>query len=146
MGHGIGLYEELLPKENLVFALKAARLDPKRADEALDRVGINDRTAATPVGQLSAGQQRRVVLASLIARRPRLWLLDEPHASLDEQARTLIAGVIEEAAQGGATVVATSHEPELAVPMADVVVTMGGGVVTSSTLGGRNQDGVTHVA
>ena len=146
MGHGIGLYEELLPKENLTFALRAARLDTNRADDALHRVGINGRIAKTPVGQLSAGQQRRVVLASLIARRPRLWLLDEPHASLDADARLLVGTIINEAANGGATVVATSHEPELAVPMADVVVTMAGGVITDRSPGGRGISGAPDVA
>ena len=146
MGHGIGLYEELLPKENITFALRAARLDTARADKALHQVGIGGRIAKTPVGQLSAGQQRRVVLASLIARRPRLWLLDEPHASLDADARLLIGQVIEEAASGGATVVATSHEPELSVPMADTVVTMAGGVITDRRPGGRSSPGAPHVA
>jgi heme ABC exporter ATP-binding subunit CcmA len=146
MGHGIGLYEELLPKENITFALRAARLDTARADKALHQVGISGRIAKTPVGQLSAGQQRRVVLASLIARRPRLWLLDEPHASLDADARLLIGQVIEEAASGGATVVATSHEPELSVPMADTVVTMAGGVITDRRPGGRSSPGAPHVA
>ncbi len=137
MGHGVGLYEELLPRENLAFMIKAARLDPSGIPEALDRVGIRGRIAVTPVGQLSAGQQRRVVLASLVARRPRLWLLDEPHASLDAQARDLVGSVLEEAAAGGATVVATSHEPDIVIPLADVVVTMAGGVVTERYAGGR---------
>lgn len=137
MGHGVGLYEELLPRENLAFMIKAARLDPSGIPDALDRVGIRGRVAATPVGQLSAGQQRRVVLALLVARRPRLWLLDEPHASLDAQARDLVGSVLEEAAAGGATVVATSHEPDIVIPLADVVVTMAGGVVTERYAGGR---------
>jgi len=133
----VGLYEELLPRENLAFMIKAARLDPSGIPDALDRVGIRGRVAATPVGQLSAGQQRRVVLALLVARRPRLWLLDEPHASLDAQARDLVGSVLEEAAAGGATVVATSHEPDIVIPLADVVVTMAGGVVTERYAGGR---------
>jgi hypothetical protein len=39
--------------------------------------------SGTPVGRLSAGQRRRTALAALVARRPELWLLDEPHAGLD---------------------------------------------------------------
>jgi len=146
MAHGVGLYEELIPRENLDFALRAGGFDPGLADPALERVGITGRTAATPVGQLSAGQQRRVVLASLVARRPKLWLLDEPHASLDEDARALVGSIVNEAAEAGATVVATSHEPELVLPLADVVTTMGGGVVTSRRNGDRHRRGGSDVA
>jgi len=51
----------------------------------------------------------------------------------------------EEAARGGAVVVATSHEPELSVPMADAVVTMAGGAIVECRPGGRSR-GVPDVA
>jgi heme ABC exporter ATP-binding subunit CcmA len=146
MAHGVGLYEELIPRENLDFSLRAGGFDPRLAEPALERVGITGRTALTPVGQLSAGQQRRVVLAYLVARRPKLWLLDEPHASLDEDARTMVGSIMIEAAEGGATVVATSHEPALVLPLADVVATMSGGVVTERTMGHRRSQGGSDVA
>ena len=137
LGHEAGLHDELTPVENLHFALRAARIDPDRALPALERVGLAGRPAATALGRLSAGQRRRVGLALLVARRPQLWLLDEPHASLDEVTRVLVAEVVEEAAIGGAAVVASSHEPALAIPMADSVVTMAGGAVIATTVGGR---------
>ncbi|MEI8051111.1 MAG: heme ABC exporter ATP-binding protein CcmA [Actinomycetes bacterium] len=137
LGHDVGLYDELRPLENLTFALRAGRLDPALAAPALERTGITGRVAETPLGQLSAGQRRRVGLALLIARRPRLWLLDEPHASLDAPTRELVGELVEEAARAGATVVATSHEPELSVPMADLVATMAGGMIARMDLGGR---------
>jgi ATPase subunit of ABC transporter with duplicated ATPase domains len=137
LGHDVGLYDELRPLENLTFALRAGRLDPALAAPALERTGITGRVAETPLGQLSAGQRRRVGLALLIARRPRLWLLDEPHASLDAPTRDLVGELVEEAARAGATVVATSHEPELSVPMADLVATMAGGMIARIDPGGR---------
>ena len=137
LGHDVGLWDDLYPAENLRFALRAARQDPSLATEALERVGISGKTAKTRLGLLSEGQRRRVGLALLIARRPQLWLLDEPHAGLDASTRLLLSELVESAAQGGATVVATSHEPELSVPMADVVLTMRGGAVIEQRLGGR---------
>lgn len=145
LGHDVGLYDDLSPHENLRFALRAARVDPTSSVAALERCGITGRVATTPLGQLSAGQRRRVGLALLTARRPELWLLDEPHASLDAPTRALVGDLVEEAAAGGASVVATSHEPEIAVPMADRVVTMSGGVVINATTGGRVPGG-RHVA
>jgi heme ABC exporter ATP-binding subunit CcmA len=147
LGHDIGLWDDLLPVENLRFALRAARLNPAGAEGALARVGIEGRTASTPLGQLSEGQRRRVGLALLCARRPELWLLDEPHAGLDAATRLIVNELAEVAAAGGATVVATSHEPELSVPMADVVVTMSGGAVIERATGGRPRGrGVSDVA
>jgi heme ABC exporter ATP-binding subunit CcmA len=137
LGHDAGLHDELTALENLRFALRASRLDHARAEGALERVGLGGRPSGTPLGRLSAGQRRRVGLALLVARRPQLWLLDEPHASLDEATRSLVAEVVEEAAVGGAAVVASSHEPELAIPMADLVATMAGGAVVSTAAGGR---------
>jgi len=147
LGHDVGLWDDLYPAENLRFALRASRLDPAEAERALSRVGIEGRTANTRLGQLSEGQRRRVGLALLSARRPRLWLLDEPHAGLDAPTRLLVNELADQAARGGAAVVATSHEPELSVPMADVVVTMAGGAVVNRCAGGRvRQGGVPDVA
>ncbi|MGH8997275.1 MAG: heme ABC exporter ATP-binding protein CcmA, partial [Acidimicrobiales bacterium] len=119
LGHAPGLYDELTGVENVRFAIRAAGGDPKRADPALERVGVTGRLAKTPAGALSAGQRRRVALATLVARAPELWLLDEPHAGLDPSARGLLAELIAEAVAGGSAVVFSSHEPELAAAMAD---------------------------
>lgn len=78
-----------------------------------------------------------MALAALVARAPELWLLDEPHAGLDAAARDLLAELVGEAAAGGAAVLLSSHEPALAVPLADRVVVMAGGQVAEERPGGR---------
>jgi heme ABC exporter ATP-binding subunit CcmA len=137
LGHAAPIYDELSAAENVRFASRALRLPTARADEALARVGLTGRLSSTPAGRLSAGQRRRVALAALIARRPALWLLDEPHAGLDASSRALLGQLVVAAAADGAGVLLSSHEPDLSVPLADRVVSMGGGRVTGEEPGGR---------
>ena len=47
-----------------------------------------------------------MALAALLARRPQLWLLDEPHAGLDAKHRELLDGLLKEVTAAGATVIA----------------------------------------
>ncbi len=137
LGHAAPLYDELSAAENVRFAVRAAHLPAGRVGPALARLGLVGRLARTHVGKLSAGQRRRVALAVLVARDPELWLLDEPHAGLDAGARRLVGELVADAAGRGAAVVLTSHEPDLAVPLADRVVTMAGGQVVAEARGRR---------
>jgi len=137
LGHAAPLYDELTASENVRFAVRAAGLPAAAAAPALTRLGLVGRLGRTTVGRLSAGQVRRVALAALVARAPELWLLDEPHAGLDAAARRLLGELVAEAAAAGAAVLLSSHEPDLAVPMADRVVTMAGGQVSGERRGGR---------
>jgi ABC-type multidrug transport system ATPase subunit len=137
LGHAAPLYDELSAAENVRFATKALGLPAAGADAALDRLGLVGRLRTTPAGRLSAGQRRRVALAALVARRPALWLLDEPHAGLDAATRTLLADLIGEAVTDGASVLLSSHEPQLSVPLADRIVSMVGGRVSGEEPGGR---------
>ncbi len=155
LGHAAPLYDDLSAAENVRFAVRALGLPVQRADEALERLGLTGRLRTTPTGRLSAGQRRRAALAALLARRPALWLLDEPHAGLDAATRTLLSELIGEAVSDGATVLLSSHEPQLSVPLADRVVSMGGGRVTGEEPGGRrvtltavphDAAGTSHVA
>jgi len=129
LGHAATLYDDLTVAENVRFAVRAAGASPSAADAALERLGLVGRLRRTPVGRLSAGQRRRVALATLVARRPELWLLDEPHAGLDASGRAVLNEVVVEAATGGAAVVVASHEPQEALPLADRVVSVAGGRV-----------------
>ncbi len=108
LGHEGSLYDELTVGENLDFARRATGIDGDVA-AVLERVGLATR-AAVVTKQLSAGQRRRLALAWLLLRRPSLWLLDEPFASLDESARELLDHAVAEASRAGATVVLTSHD------------------------------------
>jgi heme ABC exporter ATP-binding subunit CcmA len=137
LGHAAPLYDELSAAENVRFAVRALGLPVATGERALERLGLVGRLRTTPVGRLSAGQRRRVALASLLARRPALWLLDEPHAGLDAPSRTLLADLISEAVADGAAVLLSSHEPELAIPLADRVVVMSGGRISGAEPGGR---------
>lgn len=129
LGHQSFLYEELTVEENLRFALRATRGDVNRAGDALARLGLGGRLASTPVGRCSAGQRRRASIAVLVARSPRLWLLDEPHAGLDQDGRDLLDELLAGSSEVGRTVLFASHEHERAETLADRVVHLAGGRV-----------------
>ncbi|HMK97050.1 MAG TPA: heme ABC exporter ATP-binding protein CcmA [Acidimicrobiales bacterium] len=135
LGHRNGLYEDLDALQNVRFAAAAARRPRPEAGEALERLGLSGRTICLPVGTLSAGQRRRVALANLLVRQPRLWLLDEPHAGLDVEHRVLLDDLLAEACQAGATVVLASHEERDWGPLAPREVAMSGGTVIDGLLG-----------
>jgi ABC-type transport system involved in cytochrome c biogenesis ATPase subunit len=80
---------------------------------------------------LSAGQRRRLGLAWLLLRRPQLWLLDEPYASLDDEGRTFFDVLLGEVIERGATVVVSSHDPLRSAQLAPATLTMVGGRVVA---------------
>jgi heme ABC exporter ATP-binding subunit CcmA len=135
LGHDSPLYDDLSATENVRFWCRCAAVEPAQADDALTQLGVVGRLAEVPVSRLSAGQRRRAALAVLVARRPELWLLDEPHAGLDQAGRELLDGLVARAAAAGATVVLASHERERVATLgARVVEMVGGTVVPAATV------------
>jgi ABC-type multidrug transport system ATPase subunit len=112
--------------------VRAGGGDAKEVRPSLERLGLGGRLARTPAGRLSAGQRRRVGLAVLAARRLPLWLLDEPHAGLDSEARALLSQMVEDAARDGTSVLLVSHEPSVCAPLADRLVRMSGGRIVAT--------------
>jgi heme ABC exporter ATP-binding subunit CcmA len=129
VAHAGFLYDDLTVEDNVRFAVRAARADVSGVDDALDRLGLSGRLRTTRVAKLSTGQRRRAALAVLVARAPRLWLLDEPHAGLDAEGRELLDALIAEARGRGVTVLLASHELDRADRIADRVVQIAGGRV-----------------
>lgn len=109
LGHEGSFYDDLSVRENLTFACKALGRPVEEIPTALERVGLGAR-GDTTTKQLSAGQRRRVGLAWLLLRRPELWLLDEPYASLDDEGRNFFDELLGEVLTGGATVVLSAHD------------------------------------
>jgi heme ABC exporter ATP-binding subunit CcmA len=134
LGHATFLYDDLTVADNLTFSARAAGADAAAAAEAMARLGLDGRLRDVPAGRLSAGQRRRVAVAAVVARRPELWLLDEPHAGLDAAGRNLLDAIVREAAAGGATVLLASHELDRAAALATRTVTMAGGQVAGGLL------------
>lgn len=131
LGHDTALYDELTVKENLEFWAAASRVDRRAVDPALERMGVSGRLHDVAVSKLSAGQRRRVALAGVVVRRPELWLLDEPHAGLDQSGRDLVDGLVVDAAAAGATVLMASHELDRTVDLASRTVVIAGGMVVA---------------
>lgn len=130
LGHATGLYDDLTAADNVVFWARAAGADHADARAAMAHLGLDGRLAGVPVAKLSAGQRRRVSLACLVARRPELWLLDEPHAGLDQTGRDVVDALVAGAAAAGATVLVASHELDRAEGIAHRTVTVAGGITT----------------
>jgi heme ABC exporter ATP-binding subunit CcmA len=134
LGHQNGLYDDLTAEQNVRFVARAARRSPDVVPSALERLGFGGRLRGAPAGKLSAGQRRRLAIACVLAKGPRLWLLDEPHAGLDVEHRELLDDLLREVAAGGSSVVLASHEQHATVRLADRVVTMAGGLVLDGVI------------
>lgn len=141
LGHDTALYDDLTVEENLRFWARASRINDEAVPAALDRLGVADRLRDVAVRNLSAGQRRRTALAAVVVRRPRLWLLDEPHSGLDQGGRDLIDQVILDAASAGATVMLASHELDRTLDLATRHLTVAGGTITSDERGSREPGG-----
>ena len=133
LGHGSGLYADLTVADNVAFWARAGRSRATDVDAAMARLGLDGRLADVAVARLSAGQRRRAALAVLVARRPELWLLDEPHAALDQHARDLVDGLMVDAVAAGATVVFVSHELDRAAAVAHRTVHLAGGIAAATS-------------
>ncbi len=131
LGHDTALYDDLTVLENLEFWAAVSRVAPDSVLPALDRLGVASRLHDVAVSRLSAGQRRRVALAGVVVRRPTLWLLDEPHAGLDQRGRDLVDQLVVDAAGAGATVVMASHELDRTVDLATRHITVAGGTIQS---------------
>ncbi|MHB1923589.1 MAG: heme ABC exporter ATP-binding protein CcmA [Acidimicrobiales bacterium] len=134
LGHATQLYDDLSVRDNVRFSVRAGGGSARDADAALEMVGLTGRLADTPASRLSAGQRRRAALASLVGRRPELWLLDEPYAGLDADARGLLDGLVTSAVAGGASVIIASHEAGQVEALAQRTVTVAGGRTTEAVL------------
>ena len=107
----------------------AAGADPATADAALAAlaaVGLDaEQFAHRPVHELSGGEQRRVVLAGLIAAQPRVLVLDEPLAGLDRTGRDAVLQALHALRRAGITLVVVTHDAAALDELADSTLTVG---------------------
>jgi putative ABC transport system ATP-binding protein len=101
----------------------------RRAQAALDRVGLADRAHHHP-SQLSGGQQQRVAIARALVGEPRIILADEPTGNLDSRTSLDVMSLLQTLGDSGITVVLVTHEPDIAA-FASRVVEMRDGLVRS---------------
>ncbi len=107
-----GLYDALTVRRSLVYAARARGVSAEHAQDAAEtaasRVALADRLE-TPAGHLSRGLRQRLGIAQAIVHRPRVLLLDEPASGLDPDARQSLSALIRGLAEGGMTIVVSSH-------------------------------------
>lgn len=99
----------LLPLEITGFPHKDAQ---RRAEAALDKVGLLKRARALPVA-LSGGEQQRLAIARAVVHRPSLLLVDEPTAYLDAQSAREVADIFLEFHRVGVTVLVATYDDSL---------------------------------
>ena len=112
---------QLLPKKsarkNVELPLQYRKPKPPdaraKARQALELVGLGDRTDHRPT-ELSGGQQQRVAIARALAGEPKVLLADEPTGALDSKTSEDIMALMTELNQKGITIIVITHEDEVA--------------------------------
>jgi heme ABC exporter ATP-binding subunit CcmA len=131
MSHAAMLYDELTAVENLsYFASLYPGRDCLAPAEALRQVGL-DPALDRPLGQYSQGMRQRTSLARVLISIPELLLLDEPFSNMDVDSARQMVELLAGFRHGNRTIVLTTHQRELAAPIADWVLTLHAGRVAS---------------
>jgi len=131
MSHAPMLYDELSGIENLRYFGKLYReRDCLSPEAALRAVGL-DPALNRAVGQYSQGMRQRTSLARVLLAQPELLLLDEPFSNMDAASAQQMLALVGRLRGEGKTVILTTHQRELAEPIADFLLTLQAGSVAS---------------
>jgi heme ABC exporter ATP-binding subunit CcmA len=131
MAHAAMLYDELTAQENLRYFASLYRGRPCLTPaEALGQVGL-DPGLTRILGQYSQGMRQRTSLARVLLPTPELLLLDEPFSNMDIESARQMVELLAGFRHGSRTIVLTTHQRELAAPIADRVLTLRAGRVAS---------------
>ncbi len=131
MSHAPMLYDELTGVENLRYFAKLYRSRPcLEPEEAMRATGL-DPALTRPISQYSQGMRQRASLARVLLPRPDLLLLDEPFSNMDIASAKQMLALLASLRADGRTILLTTHQRELAAPLADEFVTMRAGSVVS---------------
>jgi ABC-type multidrug transport system ATPase subunit len=84
-----------------------------------------------PISQYSQGMRQRASLARVLLPQPELLLLDEPFSNMDIASAQQMLALLASLRAEGRTIILTTHQRELAAPLADEFVTMQAGTVIS---------------
>ncbi len=113
----------------------------ERTRETLEKVGLQGLEKRSPF-ELSGGQQQRLAIATVLAMRPEVLVLDEPAAQLDPLGKTQVFNVLKELLRDGATIVVAEHEIEELATFTDRLILLDGGRIVS---GGVSRDVLKQV-
>jgi iron complex transport system ATP-binding protein len=117
--------------------------DHERVRAALAHVGL-EALGDRELGTLSGGEQRRAAIARLLVQAPSIYLLDEPTNHLDPAQQIAILERLRVLARSGAAVVASLHDPNLALRFADRVCLLDGGGAVEQL--GCDELGAAHLS
>jgi len=144
VGDLVSAYPDLTVREHLLLvavAHGAGRSAGPLADRALRECRLDGHAAALPPS-LSSGQQQALQLAAMLVRPRRLMVLDEPEQRLDPAARRWLAGLLRAEKAAGAALLLATHHAELAAAVADYVIVLSDGAVTTA---GRPGDALAEL-
>ncbi len=126
-----GLPDSITPDESMRLFCAYRGVAPRL--DLLERLGLSEKRDAQ-YHTLSAGQQRRLVLALAVAHDPRVLFLDEPTAGLDVPSRVEFHDLVNELRTAGTTIILATHDMAEAEEMSDrVAILVGGRIATIGT-------------
>jgi hypothetical protein len=125
-----GLYENVSVYRNMKFFADLLKVDKKRIDFLLERVGLaQDKKKLAR--RLSKGMRQRLVLARALLHSPKVLFLDEPTSGLDPATAQAIHKLLKEVQAEGTTIFLTTHNMEEATKLCDRVALLNDGKIVS---------------
>ena len=125
----------VLPRNSTLGLVSDRKID-KIVEQYMTRLRIKASGPDQRVGDLSGGNQQKVLLARLLATQPKVLLLDEPTRGIDVGAKAEVQALIDELAADGLGVVLVSSDAEELVEGSDRVVVLRDGAVVGELVGG----------
>jgi ABC-2 type transport system ATP-binding protein len=126
------VYTDLTARANARYFAAVQGVPAAAADEALREVGLSDDLDRL-VGKMSGGQQARVSLACALLARPDLLVLDEPTVGLDPVLRRDMWTMFHQLADGGSTLLVSSHVMDEAGRCDDLLLVRAGRLVAQGS-------------
>jgi heme ABC exporter ATP-binding subunit CcmA len=133
MGHETMLYDDMTARENLRYF---ASLFPDGScltpEKSLEIVGLLP-NLEKPIKAYSQGMRQRVSLARALMTQADLLLLDEPFSNMDQRSTLQLIALLQQLRSAGQTLLLTTHQAELARPLADFTITLEAGRISTTS-------------